>query len=77
MFLATGAAAAAAAAAAAGDLFTALLLARMHSHPGDLKTALEQAVAGLQVRARAGGGRGAGNPMLHIMEAGFSACRHD
>ncbi|GAB4817197.1 hypothetical protein N2152v2_004243 [Parachlorella kessleri] len=31
-----------------GDLFTALLLAWMHQHPGDLKTALEKAVAGLQ-----------------------------
>ena len=33
---------------ATGDLFTALLLAWMHRHPCDLKTALEKAVAGLQ-----------------------------
>jgi pyridoxine kinase len=39
-----------AACCAAGDLFTALLLAWMHRHPGDLKAALELAVAGLQVR---------------------------
>lgn len=32
----------------AGDLFTALLLAWLHRHPGDLKTALEAAVGGLQ-----------------------------
>ena len=32
----------------AGDLFTALLLGWMHRYPGDLKAALELAVAGLQ-----------------------------
>ncbi|GLC35701.1 hypothetical protein PLESTB_000485400 [Pleodorina starrii] len=31
-----------------GDLFAALLLAWMHHHPGDLATALEKAVGGLQ-----------------------------
>lgn len=31
-----------------GDLFAALLLAWMHHHPGDLRTAVEKAVGGLQ-----------------------------
>jgi len=41
------------AAAPAGDLLAALLLARMHRHPRDLATAVEQAVAGLQGVLRA------------------------
>lgn len=32
----------------AGDLFTALLLGWLHKRPGELKAALEAAVAGLQ-----------------------------
>lgn len=35
-----------------GDLFTALLLGWMHRHPGDLQTALERAVGGLQAVLR-------------------------
>lgn len=35
-----------------GDLFTALLLGWMHRHPGDLKSALEAAVGGLQAVLR-------------------------
>ena len=37
---------------AAGDLFTALLLGWLHRHPGELKAALEAAVAGLQTVLR-------------------------
>ncbi len=36
----------------AGDLFTALLLGWLHKRPGELKAALEAAVAGLQVVLR-------------------------